>query len=53
VTLIGRTLTPEHVAERVLRAIRANRLYIITHEEGLTPLRRRFERMEKAVEENE
>ncbi len=52
VTLIGRTLTADHVAERVLRAIRANRLYIITHEEGLTPLRRRFERMEKAIEEN-
>ncbi|HET8577794.1 MAG TPA: SDR family NAD(P)-dependent oxidoreductase [Methylomirabilota bacterium] len=52
VTLIGRTLSPEHVAERVLRAIRANRLYVITHEEGLTPLRRRFERMEQAIEES-
>jgi len=52
VALIGRTLTPEHVAERVLRAIRANRLYIITHEEGLAPLRRRFERMEQAIEES-
>src|SRR5574342_99152 len=35
VELIGRYLTPEHVAERVLRAIRGNRLYVITHEEGL------------------
>lgn len=52
VELIGRSLTPEHVAERVLRAIRANRLYIITHEEGLEPLRRRFQRMEKAIEES-
>ncbi len=52
VTLIGRTLSPEHVAERVLRAIRANRLYVITHQEGLAPLRRRFERMEQAIEEN-
>ncbi len=52
VTLIGRTLTPEHVAERVLRAIHSNHLYIITHEEGLAPLRRRFERMEKAIEES-
>ncbi len=50
--LIGRTLTPEHVAERVLRAIRANRLYVITHEEGLEPLRRRFQRMERAIEES-
>ncbi len=52
VTLIGRTLTPEHVAERVLGAILANRLYIITHEEGLEPLRRRFQRMERAIEES-
>jgi NAD(P)-dependent dehydrogenase (short-subunit alcohol dehydrogenase family) len=52
ITLIGRTLTPAHVAERVLRAVLANRLYIITHEEGLDPLRRRFQRMERAVEES-
>ena len=35
VELIGRYLEPAHVAERVLRAIRANRLYVITHDEGL------------------
>jgi NAD(P)-dependent dehydrogenase (short-subunit alcohol dehydrogenase family) len=52
VTLIGRTLTPAHVAERVLRAVIANRLYVITHEEGLDPLRRRFQRMERAIEES-
>jgi NAD(P)-dependent dehydrogenase (short-subunit alcohol dehydrogenase family) len=52
VDLIGRYLTPEHVADRVLRAVRANRLYVITHEEGLDPLRRRFQRMEKAIEES-
>ena len=52
ITLIGRTLTAEHVAERVLAAILANRLYIITHEEGLEPLRRRFQRMERAIEES-
>lgn len=52
IELIGRTLTPEHVAERVLRAILANRLYVITHEEGLEPLRRRFQRMERAIEES-
>jgi NAD(P)-dependent dehydrogenase (short-subunit alcohol dehydrogenase family) len=51
-TLIGRTLTPEHVAERVLRAILANRLYVITHEEGLEPLRRRFQHMERAIQES-
>ena len=52
VELIGTYLTAEHVAERVLRAIRANRLYVITHAEGLEPLRRRFQRMEKAIEES-
>src|SRR5262245_297109 len=52
VDLIGRSLEPAHVADRVLRAIRANRLYVITHEEGLAPLRRRFERMVQAVEES-
>jgi len=52
ITLIGRTLTPEHVAERVVGAILANRLYIITHAEGLEPLRRRFQRMERAIEES-
>jgi NAD(P)-dependent dehydrogenase (short-subunit alcohol dehydrogenase family) len=52
ITLIGRTLAPEDVAEQVLRAIRHNRLYVITHEEGLEPLRRRFARMERAVEES-
>jgi NAD(P)-dependent dehydrogenase (short-subunit alcohol dehydrogenase family) len=51
VELIGRYLTPEHVAERVIRAIHDNRLYVITHEEGLPPLRRRFARMERAIEE--
>lgn len=51
ITLIGRTLSPEQVADQVLRAILANRLYIITHEEGLEPLRRRFQRMEQALRE--
>ena len=51
VALIGRTLTPDQVADQVIRAIRANRLYIITHAEGLEPLKRRFERMARAIEE--
>jgi NAD(P)-dependent dehydrogenase (short-subunit alcohol dehydrogenase family) len=49
VELIGRTLAPETVAEMVIAAIRANRLYVITHDEGLAPLRRRFERLERAI----
>ena len=49
VPLMGQTLTPEDVAAQVLGAIRANRLYVITHAEGLEPLRRRFSRMEQAI----
>ena len=40
------------MAGRVLRAVKANRLYVITHEEAREPLRRRFERMDKAFEES-
>jgi NAD(P)-dependent dehydrogenase (short-subunit alcohol dehydrogenase family) len=49
VPLIGRTLSPQEVAARVLAAIRANQLYVITHAEGLEPLRRRFQRIEEAI----
>src|SRR5262249_28450998 len=46
VTLIGRTLDPEDVAAQTLAAMRAGELYVITHEEALEPLRRRFRRLE-------
>jgi NAD(P)-dependent dehydrogenase (short-subunit alcohol dehydrogenase family) len=49
VTLIGRTLDPADVATRTLAAVRAGELYVITHEEALEPLRRRFRRLEAAV----
>ena len=49
VELMGRTLAPAAVAEMVLGAIRANRLYVITHEEGLEALRRRHERLEQSI----
>jgi NAD(P)-dependent dehydrogenase (short-subunit alcohol dehydrogenase family) len=49
VELMGRTLAAEAVAAMAIAAIRDNRLYVITHEEGLEPLRRRFERLEQAV----
>jgi NAD(P)-dependent dehydrogenase (short-subunit alcohol dehydrogenase family) len=49
VELIGRFLRPDAVAEMVLTAVRENRLYVITHEEGLEPLRRRFRRLEQAI----
>ena len=49
VELMGRSLEPETVAEMVLQAIFRNELYVITHDEGLEPLRRRFERMEQAI----
>jgi NAD(P)-dependent dehydrogenase (short-subunit alcohol dehydrogenase family) len=49
VTLIGRTLGPEEVAGRTLAAVRAGDLYVITHDEAIEPLRRRFQRLERAA----
>jgi NAD(P)-dependent dehydrogenase (short-subunit alcohol dehydrogenase family) len=48
-TLIGRTLDADDVAAQTLAAIRADALYVITHDEALGPLRRRFQRLEDAV----
>ena len=47
--LIGRYLDPASVADMVLAAIRANELYVITHDEALEPLRRRAERLQRAI----
>ena len=49
VTLIGRTLAPEDVAAQTLEAVRTGALYVITHDEALEPLRRRFQRLEDAI----
>jgi NAD(P)-dependent dehydrogenase (short-subunit alcohol dehydrogenase family) len=49
VELIGRYLAPDTVADMVLAAIRRNDLYVITHDEALEPLRRRAERLERAI----
>jgi NAD(P)-dependent dehydrogenase (short-subunit alcohol dehydrogenase family) len=49
VRLIGRTLDADDVAARTLAAVAAGELYVMTHEEALEPLRRRFQRLEAAV----
>jgi NAD(P)-dependent dehydrogenase (short-subunit alcohol dehydrogenase family) len=49
VELIGRSLTPDTVAGMVLDAVRRGELYVITHDEGLEPLRRRFDRMQQSI----
>lgn len=49
VELIGRYLAPDTVAGMVVDAIRHDELYVITHDEGLEPLRRRFDRMQRSV----
>ncbi|MCI0547498.1 MAG: SDR family NAD(P)-dependent oxidoreductase [Candidatus Rokubacteria bacterium] len=49
VELIGKYLDPDTVASMVLAAVRANRLYVITHDESLEPLRKRFQRLEQAI----
>jgi NAD(P)-dependent dehydrogenase (short-subunit alcohol dehydrogenase family) len=51
VELIGRSLAPDAVAAMVLDAIRRGELYVITHDEGLEPLRRRFDRMQRSMAE--
>jgi NAD(P)-dependent dehydrogenase (short-subunit alcohol dehydrogenase family) len=45
--LLGRMLPVEDVAADVVRAVRDGRLYVITHEESLPPIRRRFARIER------
>jgi hypothetical protein len=47
--LIGKYLDPETVAAMTVKAVLANRLYVITHDESLEPLRRRFQRLEQAI----
>ena len=49
VTLMGRTLDPETVAAQTVLAIRTGALYVITHEEALESIRRRFRRLEEAI----
>ena len=49
VELIGKYLEPESVAAMTVAAIRANRLYVLTHDESLEPLRRRFQRLQQAI----
>jgi NAD(P)-dependent dehydrogenase (short-subunit alcohol dehydrogenase family) len=46
---IGRYLAPDTVADMVLAAIRSNEMYVITHDEAMEPLRRRAERLERAL----
>jgi NAD(P)-dependent dehydrogenase (short-subunit alcohol dehydrogenase family) len=48
IELIGRTLTADEVAAQALAAIRTGELYVVTHEEALEPLRRRWQRLEAA-----
>ena len=46
----GRVLTPELAAEKVVKAVKNNELYIHTHNEARDFIRRRFERIDKAFE---
>lgn len=44
----GQILEPEAVAERVVAAIHERQLYILTHGDAREPIRRRFERIDRA-----
>ncbi len=48
--LAGRVLDVDVVADQVLEAIAANRLYILPHQESRAPIRRRFERIDATFE---
>jgi NAD(P)-dependent dehydrogenase (short-subunit alcohol dehydrogenase family) len=47
----GSTISPVVVADRVVRAIKQNELYILTHPESRAFIRRRFERIDRAFED--
>ncbi|MBK6658180.1 MAG: SDR family NAD(P)-dependent oxidoreductase [Proteobacteria bacterium] len=46
----GRVLPVEGVADKVVKAIKNNELYIVTHEESREFVRRRFERIDKSFD---
>ena len=46
----GRVLPVEGVAAKVVKAIKHNELYIVTHEESRAFIRRRFERIDQAFD---
>ena len=49
VELMGATLSAVEVASKVVRAIYGDELYVITHDESLMPIRKRFQRIERAI----
>lgn len=49
--LAGRVLDVDDVAAQVIKAIVANRLYILPHEESRKSIRRRFERIDRTFDE--
>lgn len=50
-SLSGGVMPVTDVAERVMRAVRNNDLYVITHSESRGFIRRRFERIDRAFDE--
>jgi len=51
--MAGRVLEVDDVAAQVVRAITANQLYILPHEESRKSIRRRFDRIDRAFEEKQ
>jgi NAD(P)-dependent dehydrogenase (short-subunit alcohol dehydrogenase family) len=46
--LRGRTLAADEVAEKVVQSVKSGDLYILTHDEARSSIRRRFERIDRA-----
>lgn len=49
--LAGRVLDVDAVVDLTIEAVRANRLYVLPHEESRTSIRRRFERIDRTFDE--
>jgi NAD(P)-dependent dehydrogenase (short-subunit alcohol dehydrogenase family) len=51
--MAGRVIEVNEVGEQVVKAITANRLYILPHEESRKSIRRRFERIDRTFDEKD
>jgi short-subunit dehydrogenase len=49
--LAGRVLNVDDVAAMTVDAVLANRLYVLPHDESRTPIRRRFERIDRTFDQ--
>jgi len=49
IDMVGDIIEADDVAQRVVAAVKANELYILTHKAQRDIIRRRFERLDRAA----